>query len=121
VFADNDGNLRVPKDLPPNRLVADGTLPIMDPRRLHAFIESKWKHGPCPVCQTDSWIVGSEIGEMSMSEIYATDVMAASSVYPLFPIFCTNCGYTLLFNAQIAGLAGPESESESPTSAEMPR
>lgn len=84
--------------------------------RLARFIETKWKHGECPVCAVNSWQVGTDIGEMSVSDIYASDIVAAGTIYPLFPIFCTNCGYTLLFNAQVAGLvganAGPEAEIE---------
>jgi hypothetical protein len=77
-------------------------------RRLQRFIDTKWKHGACPVCESDSWQVGGDIGELPTSDMYATDLVAAGSVYPLYPIFCTTCGYTLLFNAHIAGLVGPE-------------
>lgn len=87
-------------------------------RRLERFIETKWKHGACPVCGVDSWQVGNEIAAMAMSEMYASDIMAAMAAYPLFPIFCTNCGYALLFNAQIAGLVGPGATSEAEAESE---
>lgn len=85
----------------------------MEERLLRRFFDTKWNHGPCPVCQTDAWQVGGEIGEMGMSESYGTDITMASSAYPLYPIFCTNCGYTLLFSALIAGLV-PNADTDKP-------
>ncbi len=75
-------------------------------RRIQAFIATKWKQGQCPVCGVNSWQVAVEMGEMPMSR-------SAGMAYPLFPIFCTNCGYTLLFNAGIAGLL-PGTETAEP-------
>jgi predicted nucleic-acid-binding Zn-ribbon protein len=88
-------------------------------RRVGAFLKNKWKHGSCPVCQTDGWETATDIAEMATSEIYATDPRASGATYPMFPIFCSNCGYTLLFNALIAGLVGPEADEAEAKAAEQ--
>jgi hypothetical protein len=75
-------------------------------RRVQAFIEQKWKQGECPICHTNQWQVGVEIAEMPVHPATST-LSSASLTYPLFPIFCNNCGYTLLFSAGIAGLLPP--------------
>lgn len=76
------------------------------------FAEKNWGHGPCPVCATNKWVQGGDIAEMSVSDMFGTDFTAASAVYPMLPIFCENCGYTLLFNTSIAFAQSHDAPSE---------
>ena len=70
--------------------------------KVSAFIKNKWKHGKCPVCASNAWQIAGDLADLSVSEMHANDISSMGAVYPLLPVFCTVCGYTLLFNSNIA-------------------
>ena len=72
--------------------------------RAAAWLETKWpKPRICPICQTQKWTVGYTA---SISEWLPRDETEATVevAYPLFPVVCGNCGYTVFFNAALAGI-----------------
>jgi predicted nucleic-acid-binding Zn-ribbon protein len=90
--------------------------------RLQEWITEKWNHGACPVCGANSYQVGAEIGEIRP----IAGLSPGKGAYPVVPVNCTNCGYTVLINAIVAGvLRRPEPaddavesmEEESPSEA----
>ena len=72
-------------------------------RKTQEWVETKWNHGPCPVCQTNSYSAGDDLTEIR-SFSGGDLVIGSAGVYPLFPVTCNNCGYTLLINALVAGI-----------------
>src|SRR5712692_10276952 len=78
--------------------------------RLAEWIKEKWKHGPCPVCGANSYGPGEDIALLFPeagpdSGLNATPPRGA---YAVVPILCLVCGYTILINAAVAGIAvGP--------------
>jgi|GEM_PF-1585364 hypothetical protein len=78
-------------------------------KRLAEWIRTKWKHGPCPVCQENNFGPGADIAFLipvqgSDSGMQATPPRGP---YLFVPILCGNCGYSMLINANLAGLMGP--------------
>ena len=54
----------------------------------------------CPLCQTDDWAVTQTVFLHTLAH---PDVETTHSLYPVFQLICTTCGYTMLFNAITAG------------------
>lgn len=69
-------------------------------------LDSKWtRSNNCPVCAASEW---------SVSQVpYALKQIEGATVMPLYPVSCTNCGLTMLFNAIAAGLMSDSPEYES--------
>lgn len=81
-----------------------------DPGKLTEWFAEKWKHGPCPVCQTDLWTPLPRLGMVPNINPPGPD---GGNVVPVLIINCTNCGYTLSINALVAGLLkDPDWDSE---------
>ena len=66
-------------------------------------LEQKWTEpDECPVCGSREW---------NVTEIpYSLTEMGGSKAIPIYPITCTNCGLTYLFNGIIAGLFSGKSD-----------
>jgi C4-type Zn-finger protein len=73
--------------------------------RFEAWIDKNWRHGPCPVCQTNSWSPLARLGQISNLDF-------AGRMVPLVLIQCDNCGYLLSFNAIAAGIVPPDPSGE---------
>jgi hypothetical protein len=58
----------------------------------------------CAICGVNSWIVGAEFARLPVDPNHATSPFAATGGYSLLPVFCSNCGYAVLFHAGISGL-----------------
>lgn len=72
--------------------------------RAIAWLNEKWKGSKaCPICLTDKWSP-TEVLEMRQHEGGNMIIGGGSSLYPLFQILCTNCGYVHMFNAVISGV-----------------
>jgi predicted nucleic-acid-binding Zn-ribbon protein len=68
------------------------------------WIRKNWtKPTECPICGSDNWGIGPQIVEVR-------GLNPDSPVYPKFFVFCQKCGYTIFFNAVIAGLVAPRIE-----------
>lgn len=68
----------------------------------------------CAVCGENDWTVGN-VAELPLTRW--DDVAApAAKVYPVFPVFCTNCAHMLLFSAIRAGVIEPDQEEAPRTS-----
>jgi hypothetical protein len=73
----------------------------LDPIKLNQWFTEKWKHGPCPVCETDLWTPLPRLGQVP--NLNPTGPIT-TNVVPVLLVGCTNCGYTLQINAITAGL-----------------
>jgi hypothetical protein len=71
-------------------------------QKIQRWIEDKWRHADCPVCASNGWQVGGNLAELR--NFNDGDMVVGGPVYPILPIFCSNCGYALLINAVIADL-----------------
>lgn len=75
--------------------------------RIIEWIKSYWKHGPCPVCESDNW----EAGPVYEVRSFAPGGLAVPrSVLPVFSISCKTCGYVLFIDAVMAGVVHPSEE-----------
>jgi len=76
-------------------------------QRFNEWLRTKWHHGACPVCQTNSYTAGSAI--FQMFEFAGGGLrLGGGPIYPVIPVVCANCGYTVFINAIVAGaLAAP--------------
>jgi hypothetical protein len=69
------------------------------------WLNSKWAGlKTCPICRANSWNLPTTLVELR--QFYGGDLVlgADSSLQPIFPLVCLNCGHTLLFNAIVMGL-----------------
>lgn len=65
------------------------------------FINSKWsKPQVCPICHAQKWIIPDYIFEVRDAKSGFTK---NAKISPIIELLCGNCGYTLFFNAIIAG------------------
>jgi hypothetical protein len=58
----------------------------------------------CAICGVNSWTVAAEFAQLPVDPVHATSPTAATGGYTVLPVFCSNCGYTVLFHAGISGL-----------------
>jgi hypothetical protein len=68
-----------------------------------AWLNEKWKGDhTCPICATNRWIVGeSFLGSVIVS---GSGGISIGKTYPNIGIICSNCFYTFLVNALLAGV-----------------
>jgi len=70
---------------------------------------------PCPICGQTTWNLSSDLWVIArLTDKRAVDL---GTIYPSFTITCTNCAYTMLFNAVLSGIwqVPQSSENEGPT------
>jgi predicted nucleic-acid-binding Zn-ribbon protein len=65
--------------------------------RISAVLDAKWlRSKACITCGAEQW---------SISELpYVLEETGGGKIMPVYPVTCTNCGFTMLFNAIRAGL-----------------
>lgn len=88
----------------------------MDSRQrehLQAWIDAKWEFGECPVCHENAYQVGVDVCEIR--PLGGTSM----GTYPVVPVNCVNCGFTVLINAVVAGVLGANGASEEPLPSEL--
>lgn len=71
-----------------------------------AWLRVKWGDAPapaCPYCTNRDW----EVGRPTRVVTYGR-----RDLKPVFPVVCTNCGNTVYIDAELAGLAAPQDESQ---------
>lgn len=82
----------------------DGKLSKEEAATVQDWIIERWK-GPstCLVCESNQWTMG----EHMVAPIKMTDgggIVVGGSSYPQVMLVCSNCGYTLYFNAPLIGI-----------------
>ena len=79
--------------------------------RFMAWVNSK-APGPirCSVCGRDDWSVGDKVFELR--EFHEGNLALGTPIIPVFPLMCSTCGHTLLFNGLFAGLIEQPDEVE---------
>lgn len=67
------------------------------------FLRQKWgENRKCPMCDKDVWEVSGKIFEIR--EFHGGNlVVGGSSIFPVLPVACTNCGNTVLLSAIMTG------------------
>ena len=75
-------------------------------------LEKLWsKNRICPICGNNQWTVNDTIFELR--EFQGGDlVVGAGQVYPIVPIMCSNCGYSIFLNAIISGAYPAQKQQE---------
>jgi predicted nucleic-acid-binding Zn-ribbon protein len=70
-------------------------------RRAIAYLREIFPNSPpCPMCHQESaWDVTAPV---HLSPVAGN--LLATRGYPVFQVVCTRCGYTMFFNAVIAGV-----------------
>jgi predicted nucleic-acid-binding Zn-ribbon protein len=77
-------------------------------KQFQTWMEKYWRHGPCPVCQMNVY----DTGEVVELRFHIKGGSRRRTVYPVIPIACRNCGYTLLINAILAGVVRPDPDGD---------
>ena len=72
--------------------------------RAMEWLNKNWHtHKACPICLSNSWTISESLALIPRL-IQGSKETTNGLVYPHFLVTCTTCGYTLFFNAVIAGL-----------------
>jgi len=82
------------------------------------WVKAKWTQEPhaCPICANENWTVGDLGATPRLTEAGLLD---QATVFPVIPVACDNCGYTMFFNARIAeGVLPPGIYKESSESSD---
>lgn len=71
-----------------------------------AYLNSKWKNQTCPMCGNRAWNV-TEDKIFELREFNDGNLVVGgpgSSIYPVIPVTCGNCGNTIFVSALSTGL-----------------
>jgi len=75
-------------------------------RQTQEWLQKHWRHGPCPVCQASNFNLGGDLAELRPYQ-GGNLVGGEGPIYPVLPINCATCGYTILVNVLVAGIVTP--------------
>ena len=64
--------------------------------------EHSWELPQCPVSKTSNWQLAPNLVEFRQYH-GGSMVVIGTKVYPAAMVICTDCGYTMFFNAVVAG------------------
>lgn len=71
------------------------------------LLQEKWPKNPvCPSCTDQKWTISDTLCEIR--EFHGGGFKVAGQIVPVIVVTCSNCGYTMLFNALALGLLKPE-------------
>jgi predicted RNA-binding Zn-ribbon protein involved in translation (DUF1610 family) len=73
-------------------------------------LNKKWGQKNCPMCGENSWNVSDKIFELREFHNGNLVVGKESTIFPVFPVSCNNCGNSIFVNALIAGAIQKPSE-----------
>lgn|ERR1700685_838963 len=74
-----------------------------DRRKIKEWLDRKGVSQTCPACKQDKLLPDSKL---ACAPIFSfASGMNMSSLLPAVLVYCENCGYEMLFNAVIMGLA----------------
>jgi predicted nucleic-acid-binding Zn-ribbon protein len=75
------------------------------------WLNKKWNTPKaCPICTQNNWAVSESLA--LAPRLVQERVEVGGVVYPLFLVTCSTCGYTMFFNALVAGFLPSASEEE---------
>jgi hypothetical protein len=76
------------------------------------WVLGHWKtNSPCPICAAKNWNVADHLTQ-PLTFSHGT-TMISGPAYPQVQVICSSCGYTIYFNAVMAGLVeAPKSETQ---------
>ena len=70
---------------------------------LQDWLNKNFKDKKCPDCGNDKWLIPDTF--LELRPFTGGGLMVGTGpIYPYIALSCASCGYTLLFNAVIAGL-----------------
>ncbi len=75
----------------------------IDTQKMIQFLNEKWQGTICPYCRGPEWNVENkmfELREYNKGNLYLGG--PNSSIVPVVPVTCSNCGHTVLVNALVA-------------------
>jgi len=75
----------------------------INPQQVIEHLKVKWGDAPCPMCSHKTWDVAIAVFELR-EYFQGGLVVGGSTILPLIPITCQNCGNTVLINAIIANI-----------------
>lgn len=78
-----------------------------DGNQIIQFLNERWKGAVCPLCGTGNWQVVDKYFELR--EFNDGNLVLGgpnSSIIPVIPVSCNNCGNTVFINALTTGLLG---------------
>jgi len=79
----------------------------IDVEKVVNWLNRQWQGAKvCPICKNNNWNISEK--PVELREFHGGGFVVGGPVYPLISIICKICGYTLLFNAIVAGLLAPE-------------
>jgi hypothetical protein len=80
--------------------------------RAMAWLGNNWNTPKsCPICKQNNWTISESLALIPRL-IQDGKETAEGLVYPHFLVTCGTCGYTLFFNAVVAGLLSSKPEEE---------
>ena len=92
-----------------------------DPSEIMQHLEAKWGARKCPMCGQSNWSFGNTVFELReyYGEIFT---VARGPIVPVIPIYCVNCGLTILINPIIAKIKfeTPPKEGKKPKKEDSP-
>ena len=81
------------------------TLPYAS--QVSAWMAAHWRHGPCPVCGADEWSAEGRLFGVPRYFPAGDDgepAPVSGTFRGVFPVLCTECGYTVWVASKVAGL-----------------
>ncbi len=75
-------------------------MPAYDTQKFLQHLEEKWAGRPCAQCGVAAWRVHDAIFELR--QYTGANVVIGGPIVPVIPVFCANCGNTVLVNAILA-------------------
>lgn len=80
---------------------------VMLEKITHYMKDSKWKELKCPLCSEIQWTVPGVVYELRQHHRRNRDIKK-TSIIPVVPVTCANCGCTTLINSIACGLTSRE-------------
>lgn len=81
-----------------------------DSEKLINFLNDKWQDRPCPMCNEKKWGVQDKVFELLEFHEGSLVLGGGTTIIPIIPITCENCGNTILINAIKTGFVKPKGE-----------
>ena len=76
----------------------------IDQDKLIQTLSTKWNTKCCPMCGCNSWSVANKIFELREFNDGNFIIGGHTSIHPVIPIVCDNCGNTIFINPLVAGV-----------------
>lgn len=71
-------------------------------QRAQKWVEEKWTRAECPFHGPTSWEVGNMV--VQTVQYVPKGISIGGRTYPLVPVICRTCGYTVFLNALLMGI-----------------